>query len=181
MKDFFNKSTKKLWDEIADRLDISDIENTDEYGLSVWGQLLGINRPLIHWGVGDDRQLSASLYRRLLAGRAVLATSNSSVGAYIEFVNSVFGGKVKVVDNHDMALSFEFDDSGDLSDGEEEMKLLIEQYPDTVFVYPAGVRSAEHDSTSLVFRLTESTTGAKPSGQPNAGGLDESTFAWRNF
>jgi hypothetical protein len=57
----------------------------------------------------------------------------------------------------------------------EDIKYLDENFPDILYVFPSGVRSASH-SKSLMFGL--SNNGDDPQ-DTFCGGLDESGFNWR--
>lgn len=135
-KSFFSESTGGLWDLMTSITNISKAENTDDFGLSLWGRLVGVARPLV-----NGESMSTELYRRIIVGRMRLSISNASVKSYIDFANYVFGGKVSVVDNSDMSISFYWNGDAE-SELEQEMKWVLENIPDSVFAYPTGIKSS---------------------------------------
>lgn len=175
-KDFFKSSTTDFFDGIIDNLDLTD-ENIDDYGLSVWGSILNVPRPLLSYIPEGEtttvkRPLSSELYRRILLGRLRLSEGNASVPDFIEYAKLVFDGKIKVKDWTNMGLTFA---SSGIGFRTREERALLEQYPEVVWMWPAGVRTANH-STSLMFGLDGQQN--EPS-VVNVGGLDESGFNWR--
>lgn len=165
LKNFFDVSTKEFWDGMAEKLNISNPDEADDYGLSVWGKLLGVPRPTITIVIDDEevtKEISTELYRRIIVGRLRLAASNASVDAYIDFVKYVFHSdsgsgdecNVKVIDGQNMSLSFVFTKTGELTEDDLEQKALVENYLDSIIAYPAGVRSAD-ESDGPVFGFYE--------------------------
>lgn len=171
--DFFKASTTDLYDRLPTELNLAD-ENIGDYGLSVWGDILGVRRPILTYrlpGASEEtsQSMSRELYRKILLGRLRLSERDASVPAYIEFVTFVFNGNVSVVDGIDMSISFI--ENGELSD---EEYAAISQCPDVVFMLPSGVRDNEHsDSKMFVLDGQQNEDGF------STGGLDESGFNWR--
>lgn len=170
---FFAASTEGFWDGFRKMMDIADIadgEAVSEFGLAVWGKLLGAPRPVVSYKAEGEtaeaqHPMSAELYRRLLVGRFRLANDNASFAAYLRFCGFVFEGKVKPVDGYDMSIAFEWaGDDAPTEDADLEMKAALTQVPDVVFGFPAGVRSSEEDD-GFVFGFAEQvrpvTTGQK--------------------
>lgn len=175
-RDFFDEATTGFFDELTGRIDLTD-ENIDDYGLSVWGDILNVPRPLLSYipegeSASVERPLSSELYRRILLGRLRLSEGNASVPDFIEYAKLVFDGKIKVRDWRNMGLTFVSSGIGTLT---REEGALLNQYPEVVWMWPAGVRTANH-STSLMFGLDGQQN--EPS-VVNVGGLDESGFNWR--
>lgn len=173
-KEFFKNSTTDLFDEIPSAIDLTDT-NISDYGLSVWGNILNVRRPMLTYSPneGDEETtlvMSRELFRRILLGRLRLLEDNASIPAYLNYISAVFGSRMRVVDGLDMWMSFV--DNGELT---PEEAAAIEQCPDIIFIFPAGVRSAEH-SQSLMFGLDGQQNEASV---VNVGGLDESGFNWR--
>jgi hypothetical protein len=173
-KEFFKHSTTDLFDGIPPGINLTNTDISD-YWLSVWGNILNVRRPMLTYlpeGESEESTLTMSreLFRRILLGRSRLLEDNASVPAYLNYINIVFGPKMKMIDGLDMGISFV--ENGELTN--EELA-AIEQCPDVVFVFPAGVRSAEH-SQSLMFGLDGQQNEADV---VNVGGLDESGFNWR--
>lgn len=174
-KNFFDRSTKDHFDEMIGRMNLAD-EDIDDYGLAVWGKLLNTTRPELTYVLdGAERAttqtMTRELYRRVLLGKFRLLNSDASMSNYIDYLTSIFDGKVGIVDGLYMSISFEIVDGSTLT-GEE--KALVSQRPDVVFLYPAGVRSSEH-SDSLMFGLD----GQQDETEFKVGGLDESGLNWR--
>jgi hypothetical protein len=108
---------------------------------------------------------------------------------YIKYLDDVSDGKVKITvsDGLDMGLTFTVSDvlskeEIDASEDSEGIKIYIEDikylnsnYPDVLYVFPSGVRSAIH-SDSLMFGLSDDGTTPQDT---FCGGLDESGFNWR--
>lgn len=150
LKDFFNDSVKNLWDELGAISDIS--ETADDYALAVWGKILGVNRPMIEVD-GTQRTLSAEAYRRILVARFRLVNSCASIESYIDFVNYIFDGAVKVLQDGGMAMSFEYDSESipqDIDSVEYDLYAMFNQYPDLVFIYPSGVKSNVQSQSPIV-------------------------------
>lgn len=173
-KDFFNGSTTDLHDRLLEELDLTD-ENISDYGLSVWGRILGVVRPLLTYvldgaAVETTQVMTRELYRKILLGRLRLSERDATIPAYLDYVKFVFGNNIQVVDDLDMGMTFF--ENGELTN--EELA-AVEQHPDVVFMLPAGVRSNDH-SASAMFGLDGQQN--EPS-VVNVGGLDESGFNWR--
>ena len=148
-KDFFKQSTQDAWDLAGKRLDITKIDNADDFTLSIWGKLLGIPRPLIRSDEDDPstaEPMSSALYRKILIARFRLANTNASVQAYRDFVSYIFGNTVAFIDGEDESISFVFQKTTNLTDDEKEMRNAIQQVPDAIFAYPAGVKSSDQDN-----------------------------------
>lgn len=173
-KDFFKSSTTDFFNGIAANLDLAD-ENITDYGLSVWGSILNVKRPMLTYTLDGATEettqvMTSVLYRKILLGRLRLSERDATIPAYLDYIKSVFGNNIQVVDELDMGLTFF--ENGELTN--EELA-AIEQYPDIVFMFPAGVRSNDH-STSAMFGLDGQQN--EPS-VVNVGGLDESGLNWR--
>ena len=115
-------------------------------------------------------KISSELYRKILKARVKLLSSNATIPDYCEFINTVFDGKVKVIDGLDMSLKFE--DNG--LDGEQ--KSVFDNHMDVIIAYPSGVRD-NIKSYSPIFALDGQQRVA--STDPITGGLDESSFIYK--
>lgn len=115
-------------------------------------------------------KISSELYRKILKARVKLLSSNATIPDYCEFINTVFDGKVKVIDGLDMSLKFE--DNG--LDGEQ--KSVFDNHMDVIIAYPSGVRD-NIKSYSPIFALDGQQGVA--STDPITGGLDESSFIYK--
>lgn len=170
MEEFFSESTQKFWDDWP--TDVANIDTANDFGLSVWGMLVGVKRFILEDGQGGGTPISSELYRRIIKAKVKLLDGNASMKDYCDFVYAIFGGGVAPVDGLDMSLTFT--DNG--LTGEEA--LLFAQHMDEIVVYPAGVRdNAVSDSLVFGFDGQQKVTQS----DPNLGGLDESSFVWRTY
>lgn len=165
LADFLGQSTKQFWEDWQS--DVVNVDTANDFGLAVWGKVLGIERPVISTGT-----ISTELFRKIVKARFELMNSSATIHDYIKYVDAIFGeGMVTVADGNDMSISF-----GEYAGGDEELaKLSVE----SLIPYPAGVRdNAEASGRFLAFVETD---GAAPSAStyPRAGGFDESTFNWK--
>lgn len=157
LRDFFNQSTKAMWD--GWRTDVADIDNANEFGLSVWGKLLDCRRPILVWGQPAVQQiLDKEIYRKILKARFQLLGKNASMKSYCEYLYAVFGGRMKCVDGLEMNLTF-----SQVSGITLEEIALIQQAPDVVFVYPAGVKNNTLRN-KIAFGYCGTQTGERPPG-----------------
>lgn len=148
LKSFFSQSVETLYDGIIPAMDLSDKDAVNDFSLAVWGKLLGVPRPMILADESDPETaapMSSELYRRVLLARFRLMNSNASPQAYRDFVTTVFGDLVAFMDGEDMSISFSFQKVVNLTDEEKEMRNALLQVPDSIFAYPAGVKSSEQD------------------------------------
>ena len=170
IKGFFDISTNGFWTNW--RLNIIDIDNANDFGLAIWGKLLGVPRPTLaeDTELGTEQQtLPTDIYRKLLKARFRLFGGDATMVAYEEYVQTLFNGNVKIDNPGDMSLIFTEKDG--LSNIE---KAFIRQYRDIAFVFPSGVKD-NVDATGLVFGFKEQ----HDAGDTNVGGLNNSTFNWR--
>lgn len=178
LKDFFAQSTTEFFDGYIEKINLANPDEVDDYGLSVWGKVLGVQRPVLTFDDGGGEShtspMSSALYRKILAARIVLLEKTATIPNYIEYVQSIFGNRMKVVDGLNMSLGFEVKDGETLTD---EESAAIAQFPDVVFAFPSGVRSVEH-SDSLMFGL-DGQQDSEDESDPNVGGFDESGMNWR--
>ena len=165
LADFLGQSTKQFWEDWQS--DVVNVDTANDFGLAVWGKVLGIERPVISTGT-----ISTELFRKIVKARFELMNSSATIHDYIKYVDAIFGeGMVTVTDGNDMSISF-----GKYTGEDEE---LSELNINSLIPYPAGVRdNAEASGRFLAF---VETNGAMPSAStyPHAGGFDESTFNWK--
>lgn len=140
-RDFFTASVKNIADRVKSIVDIAQSETADDFALSVWGKLLGFDRPTVLVN-GILVPLLSSAYRKILVARFRLLNSNASTSAYGIFLDEVFGGAVAISQNSGMALKFEYTGTVPSEGNTEEYHLyrLFCDNPDAIFVYPAGVK-----------------------------------------
>ena len=165
LADFLGQSTKQFWEDWQS--DVVNVDTANDFGLAVWGKVLGIERPVISTGT-----ISTELFRKIVKARFELMNSSAAIPDYIKYVDAIFGeGMVTVSDGNDMSISF-----GEYTGQDEELSGLN---INSLIPYPAGVRdNAEASGRCLAF---VETNGAVPSAStyPRAGGFDESTFNWK--
>ena len=178
LKDFYDQSTGELWDGMIDS--VENIDEANDYGLSVWGKILNVRRPVVNDGTSLG-PISSDAYRKILKGRFALMNGNAELGIvgnasmsdYVKYVNYIFDGKVSVKEGPGYstpeAMSMTFADNG--LDG--ELLDLFTNHKDIAFLYPCGVHD-NSKSSSLRFGLDPSHTTHRS----DRGGLGESSFTW---
>lgn len=167
LEHYYEESTEKFWDSWVD--DVVNIDTATDFGLAVWGNILGVKR-FVRTASGEP--VSTELYRKILKARAKLLDGNASMKDYCEFAYEIFGDKVIVSDGLDMSLTF----ADDGLDG-EELEVFTDHLDDIV-PYPTGVHD-NNPSDSCVFGLEDQDPAMDS--DPQIGGLDDSTFAWKDF
>lgn len=172
LKAFYDASTMDFFDGLIELYNLAS-EDVGDFGLAVWGRILDLPRPYFD-NVG---MMDSDLYRRLLLGKIRLLNGTASYGdggefGYDAYCELVFGGKVKVINNQDMSITFEAESGASLTS--QEQALLDNQL--SLLPHPAGVLSNEH-SSSLIFGLSGQQKVSDS--DPEIGGLDESSFCWR--
>ena len=162
----FDNATKLLWDKYAEEV---DVDTATDYGLAILGTLIGCYRPDY-----NNSPISTELYRRFIKARFQLSRSNYSVDAINEYLKTIFGDAISVIDNHNMSISWSVDRSKLI----DEELYCIDSLPSFTFPFPAAVR----DDTifdEVLFTVCE-TQPSNPSEVTmngiSVGGLDDSTF-----
>ena len=169
LKDFFNASTEDLWGSIFSS--VSDIDTADDFGLAVWGKILGVTRPQLSYE-GENHLMSSNLFRNVLKCRARILNSAGTVPDYEKNLALVFGdGEVQVIDNHDMSVTF----SSDMGHMTTEQSSLFTQCLDIVTPLPAGVYRTDTGSVGKIFALSLDNGNTRGAAY---GTLDESVFDW---
>ena len=140
-RDFFNASIKNVADKIESVVNFAGVETADDYALSIWGRLLGVDRPTVLVN-GVETPLLAEAYRKLLVARFRLLNSDASAVAYGDFLTALFGNSVQITQDGGMALKFSYTGTAPSEGNTEEHHLyrLFTDKPDAIFVYPAGVK-----------------------------------------
>lgn len=102
-QEFVNKNVTDFWNNFIEK--VFTIKNADEFGLTVWGNLLGVKRPTylkdgVYTPVNDD------LYKRMLLGKVMLMNSNSSMPSINRYIDYLFPDKpIFVYDYGNMTLA----------------------------------------------------------------------------
>lgn len=140
-RDFFNASIKNVADKVESVVNFADVETADDYALSIWGRLLGVDRPTVLVN-GVETPLLTEAYRKLLVARFRLLNSDASAVAYGDFLTALFGNSVQITQDGGMALKFSYTGTAPSEGNTEEYHLyrLFTDKPDAIFVYPAGVK-----------------------------------------
>lgn len=140
-RDFFNASIKNVADKVESVVNFADVETADDYALSIWGRLLGVDRPTVLVN-GVETPLLTEAYRKLLVARFRLLNSDASAVAYGDFLTALFGNSVQITQDGGMALKFSYTGTAPSEGNTEEYHLyrLFIDKPDAIFVYPAGVK-----------------------------------------
>lgn len=151
LKDFFRKSTSDLWDSIAAGVNISVPDEASDFDLAKWGKLLGVERPVLTIN-GSSVTMKSEAYRRILVARFRLLNSDATTEDYITFIKYIFGEAVEISYNDNMALTFSYVGNVPQSTNSVEYHLYaaFNQFPDAIFIYPAGVRSNVQSSGPIV-------------------------------
>lgn len=106
-------------------------------GLAVWGQLLGVPRPLYQNAEGETVVLTDDAYRLLLQARVYLLTFDGSAKALNNFFKILFPkSQVVIQDNYNMTVSIQFLDG--IPEGYEI--LFRAPFVDTFLPRPSGVQ-----------------------------------------
>lgn len=180
-KRFFSDAVSTPWTEFYKDLAIANSDDVKPYALAMWGKLLGIERPeIVYDEEPTTRVMSAGLYRKILIGRFRLANSNASVKSYIDYVKYVFGSCVSVEWTDHMDISFTWDKGGDLTEEEIEQKKAIEQFPNVVFAYPAGVKNDDWTAGPVLGFDGQQVDSPDPKGKGefSIDNFSSTTFAW---
>ena len=151
LKNFFRKSVSDLWDSIAAGVNISIPDEASDFDLAKWGKLLGVERPVLTID-GNSVTMKSEAYRRILVARFRLLNSDATTEDYITFIKYIFGEAVEISYNDNMALTFSYVGNVPQSTNSVEYHLYaaFNQFPDAIFIYPAGVRSNVQSSGPIV-------------------------------
>ena len=89
---------------------IFNIDTATEFGLTIWGKMLGLDRNVVFIG-GQSHYLTTEQYRFLLKGQVLkFNMKNVSVPEINKYLRVVFNtadnSEVFVRDNHDMSLTY---------------------------------------------------------------------------
>lgn len=180
-KKFFTSAVDVPWTNFYKDLAIADDENAKPYALAMWGKLLGIERPeLTYEDAPEKRTMSAKLYRKILIGRFRLANSNASLSSYIDYLRFVFGTSVSMLWSRRIYIRVEWNKTGVLTEEEDEQKRAIEQFPDIVLAYPAGMKNADRTAGPVLGFDGQQVDTAKvfDYGEFTIDNFSSTTFSW---
>ena len=105
-QDWYNTNQVKYWQDWVSN--VLDITHANDYGLAIWGILLGI--PRVYDVNGVNTSLSTEQYRTVILARLRLLKMRATVPEINSLLKFLFGkyGKAYVVDNHDMTMTYHF-------------------------------------------------------------------------
>ena len=104
---WFNTNQTKYWQDWVNN--VLNITTANDYGLAIWGILLGIPRTYLVGG--NSMSLSTDQYRAVILARLRLIKMRATVPEINSLLQFLFGkyGKAYVVDNHNMSMTYHFD------------------------------------------------------------------------
>lgn len=138
---------------------VLNINTANDYGLAIWGILLGI--PRTYLVDGENVSLTTNQFRTVILARLKLLKMRGTVPEINSLLKFLFGkyGKAYVVDNHDMTMIYRF--NFNLSN----LQLAVLQNV-TLLPRPAGVKA-------IIVTLGNKVFGFNGSGEP----FDQAPFA----
>lgn len=156
-QNWFNENQVSYWNDWVKN--VLDINSANDYGLAIWGILLGVPRTFNVNGVNTS--LTTNQYKSVLLARLKLLHMRCTVPEINKLLKFLFGkyGKAYVIDNQNMTLTYRF--NFNLSD----LQLAVLQNV-TLLPRPAGVKIQ-------VVTLGNKVFGFNGSGEP----FDQAPFA----
>lgn len=118
---------------------IFNIDTANDFGLTIWGKLLGVDRQVVFIG-GTTHYLTTEQYRFILKGQMLkLNMKNVSVPEINKYLRVIFNlednSEASVRDNHDMTMTYMI--TKDMGIIQEEITQLLNYYD--FLPRPAGV------------------------------------------
>lgn len=105
-QDEFNGNVRDFWNNFY--TNIFNIDTANTFGLTVWGILLGVERPTYIDG-GVTYPYSDNMYRLFLKSRIMMFQMDGSVYQINKYIQYLFPDKpIYVIDNLDMTMSLNF-------------------------------------------------------------------------
>lgn len=105
-QDEMDGNTKDFWNDFY--TNIFNIDTANTFGLSVWGILLGVERPTYESG-GVIHYYSDDMYRLFLKSRILMFQMDGSIYKINQYINYLFPNKpIYVIDNYNMTISITF-------------------------------------------------------------------------
>lgn len=106
-QNWYNTNHVEFWQSWV--ANVMDITTANDYGLSIWGILLGIPRTYDVGGVNTS--LTTEQFRAVILARLKLLHMRCTVPEINSLLKFLFGkyGKAYVVDNFDMTMTYHFD------------------------------------------------------------------------
>lgn len=87
---------------------VLNITTANDYGLSIWGILLGI--PRTYLVDGENMSLSTEQYKTVILARLKMLKMRGTIPEINSLLQFIFGkyGKAYVIDNYDMSITYRF-------------------------------------------------------------------------
>lgn len=106
MQDDLNTNTRDFWNDFY--TNVFNLETANSFGLTVWGILLGVERPKYTSG-GQEYVYTDEMYRKYLKARSILYSNNGSIYDINRYFSFLFPDKpILVVNNLDMTIRVVF-------------------------------------------------------------------------
>jgi hypothetical protein len=177
LRDFSREYTTQFWNNFIK--DIFRLDTANEFGLSIWGILLGVPRVVTD---ENGSKLDLEVYRKVLKAKLFILGSNCSTAAFNKYVKMVFDWKCSISDGYINQVAGsspgekinEYPSSKDVSEDSYYInRIMTMKYnysgldnvkdkdliavKDIMAVYPAGVRDNDEHSDILI-GLNETAT-----------------------
>lgn len=168
-QEFMKENVQDFFENLRDN--VFNLENADEFGLAVWGSLLGVLRPTYEDG-GQTVSFTDDQYRLLLRAKIYLLTFDGSAKALNEFFKILFPEMlVQIKDNLDMTVTINV-----LNEIPEEYRVLFRApYVDMFIPRPSGV-AYTINAVPLDLSKTFTFEGMTDSNNNPGAGFDQGTF-----
>lgn len=103
-QEWYNQNHTQFWDDWF--TNVYNINTANDFGLTVWGKLLRVDRTYIV--DGEPYSLDTEQYRLLLKGRLLYLSMNGSVPEVNNYLHLLFGdrGPAYIIDNQDMTIRY---------------------------------------------------------------------------
>lgn len=111
MQDFYDESTGDLWSNWIN--DVLNIQTANEYGLTLWGLLLNLERPVYVDSSNNTVPIPTEAYRLLLNAKIYKNSHKPSFQNCNSFIRNIFfdhpNNNSYVIDNQDMTIRYVVD------------------------------------------------------------------------
>lgn len=106
MQDDLNTNTRDFWNDFY--TNVFNLDTANSFGLTVWGILLGVERPK-YTSSGQEYIYTDEMYKKYLKARSILYANNGSIYDMNKYFEFLFPNKpILVVDNLDMTIRVVF-------------------------------------------------------------------------
>ena len=111
MQDFYDESTGDLWSNWINN--VLNIQTANEYGLTLWGLLLNLERPIYVDSSNNTVPIPTEAYRLLLNAKIYKNSHKPSFPNCNSFIRNIFfdhpNNNSYVIDNQDMTIRYVLD------------------------------------------------------------------------